>query len=274
MRTDARMLLARSPIVVGADDNRDDAGDGASPSPAPAPSSGGGGQAARIRNAAPALAAARPGLNDSATEMFLGQVEAEDQFGYAFTTPDGSPSHNWGALYAPGDRGTIPVGDTSDGKPFTANAAWNSSAVVGARQFVQLIEGSYAPALERASAGDAWGYARALWRDGPGSARPSYYGGFPPGHKWGAPAGVPLHSPLDDWYRITAYAKMVYGAAQAAANALGKPLAVHLSIPPAPAAGGPSPTPAPSPSSSSSSSSGVLALGLAGLGVFAARFLR
>lgn len=206
-------------------------GDGGTSTPTPA-------MADRIRNAAKVLAAVRPGLNNAATQIFLGDVKAESGFGYGFKTPDGSNSNNWGAIYAPGDRGTIPVNDTNDGKAFVGGAAWWSTPEGGARQFVNLIEGSYAPALERASAGDSWGYARALWRDGPGSSRPPYYGGFPPGDKRGTtPAGVPLHSDLDHWYRITAYARMVQGSAAIVAAALGQPLAAHLTIPPQPGGG-------------------------------------
>lgn len=190
--------------------------------------------AAQIRDAARALNEARPGLSRGARQVFLGHVLNESYFGYAFKTPDGSPSHNWGAIYAPGDRGTIDVNDTNEGIPFVGKAAWNSSAVVGARQYVNLITNAYAPALAKATDGDAWGFAVALWRNGPGSSRPPYYGGFPPGHKWGAPKSVKQGSALDYWYRKKAFATAVRNGAATVAGALGEPLAVRLVVPPAP----------------------------------------
>lgn len=194
------------------------------------------GVGANFAAARAALRSVDSSLNEAAQQVMLGQANAESGFGEVgqFKLPDGRSSHNWGAIYAKGTCGTIPVTDTEDGKPFTANAAWNCTAEDGARQFYNLIRYNYSPALEKASAGDAWGYALALWRDGPGSKRPSYYGGFPPGHKWSlAPAGTPLHSDLDHYYRILAYAKMVKGAADNAAGALGQSKRVFLK-PPAP----------------------------------------
>jgi hypothetical protein len=187
-----------------------------------------------IARAASALASVAPDVVDPARIIFLGQVKAESDFGNAFTTPDGSNSNNWGAIYAPGDRGTIPVGDTSDGKPFTAKAAWNSTPEAGARQFVTLIRGSYPKAYAAALAGDVWAYAQGLFRDGHG-----YFGGFPPGHKWSlAPAGTPLHSPLDHYWRIAAYARMVMGSLRSVAAALGVPVSATLREPPPPASSG------------------------------------
>lgn len=195
----------------------------------------------RIRAAAVALANVLPASAGpligarSTRHMVLGQVLRESLFGFVFATPDGSPSHNWGAIYAMGDLGRVSVRDTLDGRPVLAGAAWNSSAEVGARQLVELLSHAYAPSLERAAAGDAWGYARALWRDGPSSRRPSYFTGFPPGNASGAPEGTELHSAIDHWYRVRAYARMVFGGAQEVAHALGEDLAVSLAVPNAPA---------------------------------------
>lgn len=186
----------------------------------------------RIRAARVALLEVVPEANDAEQQIILGQVERESLFGYAFSTPDGSPSHNWGAIYANGDIGRVSVRDTFDGKPVNAGAAWNSSAVVGARQFVDLVTRAYAPAIAKAAQGDVWGYARALWRDGPGSKRPSYYTGFPPGHpNSAAPVGTLVHSALDHFHRVRAYARMVLSGATDVARALGVPLAASLLLP-------------------------------------------
>jgi hypothetical protein len=174
---------------------------------------------ARIREAAVALDAVAPDLTKNARQILLAQAMAESQFGDSFATPDGSRSYNWGAVYTQGDRGTIPVGDTQDGKPFKANAAWNSSDEVGARQFYQIV-GRFGGALEAAAKGDLFGYAKALFRDN----RMPYYGGFPPGNKNSlAPAGTPLHSDLDHYWRIIAYKRMTQGGAKKIAAALGEP---------------------------------------------------
>lgn len=201
-------------------------------------------QVERFRAGYLALRNVAPWVNDPQSAIWLGQVEGESQFGWSIETPDGDSSNNWGMIYAKGDRGSIPVGDTADGKPFTAGAAWWSTPEGGARQFVNLIANAYPEALAAARAGDLWGYARGLWRDGPSypghvSKRPSYYGGFPPGHKWSlAPKGTPLHSPVDHHYRILAYARMIQGQAAAAARALGIANRTYLNAPPVPTSGG------------------------------------
>lgn len=183
--------------------------------------------AARIRGAREALYEVRPDLNAAAVQVFLAQVKGENDFGYGFTTPDGTPSNNWGAIYAKGDRGTIPVGDTQDGKPFTASAAWWSTPEGGANQFVRLVTGSSYNALGPASAGDLFAYAKALFRNGTG-----YFGGFPPGHKWSlAPKDAPLHGEVDHYYRILAYAKLIESNAKIVASALGQPLYVKINAP-------------------------------------------
>jgi hypothetical protein len=201
----------------------------------------------RITDAAAALRSVAPDMNDATEQMLLGQVRVESDFGYLLTTPDGSPSHNWGNIYTNGDRGTIKADDTYEGKPITVGAAWNSSAIVGARQFYNLIRGSYSPALAAAAAGDAFVYSVALWRDGPMAApwtrkqghRPSYYTGFPPGHKWSlAPKGTRAGSDVDAYYRILAYAKYIDSGARQVASALGKPLSVRVNAPPPPVSGG------------------------------------
>jgi hypothetical protein len=198
----------------------------------------------RIRRAADALRVALPDANVATLEMLLGQVLVESDFGDGYATPDGSPSNNWGNIYAEGTCGKIPVNDSYEGKAFVAGAAWNCTEADGARQFANLIRGPYSPALSFAAAGDAWGYARALWRDGPGRApfppskRPSYYTGFPPGHKWSlAPKGTIAGSPIDVHYRVLSYAKYVAGGAARVATALGAPNYVRLIEPPRPAAG-------------------------------------
>ncbi len=198
-------------------------------------------RAEQIRAAVPALQAVASGLEASGVLLLAGQALSESVFGWSIKTPDGSNSNNWGMIYAPGDRGTIPVGDTSDGVPFTAGAAWWSTAEGGANQFYRLIRNNYGQAIERANAGDAWGYALALWRDGPSwlghpSKRPSYYGGFPPGHKWSlAPRGTPIHSDADHYYRILAYARMAAAGAAEVARALGVANSVRVNAPPPPA---------------------------------------
>jgi hypothetical protein len=193
--------------------------------------------AARIRGAADVLLSVAPSINNSALQIFLSQVKHENDFGYASPfdrTPDGSPSNNWGAIYAKGDKGTIPVGDTADGKPFTAGAAWWSSPEGGARQFYNLVTGNSYKAYDEAAAGDAWAYSLALFREGKG-----YYGGFPPGHKWSlAPADATLHGEVDHYYRALAYAKAIMGHANTVAKALGQPLAVHLTAPTPPTESG------------------------------------
>ncbi len=193
----------------------------------------------RIADGAVALAAVRSDIRGARRQLMLAQVRHENDFGYAYPfdqTPDGSPSHNWGAIYAKGDRGTFSsdvLVDTDDGKTFHPMAAWNSSAEVGARQFANLIQYNYPLAWEAAARGDSWGYAKGLFRDGHG-----YYGGFPPGHKWSlAPKGTKLHSPLDHYYRILAYAKSVDSLSGQVASALGEKKLTFLKVP-APPKGG------------------------------------
>lgn len=191
-----------------------------------------------ITDAASALSVADPLVTGKRRLVLLGHAKCESGYGYykPFNqTPDGSPSHNWGALYAKGDRGTFETVDTNEGVVWHPQAAWNSSAVVGARQFVNLIHGSYPEAWAAAAVGDAWKYARGLWRDGPGSSRPPYYGGFPPGSPNSiAPKGTIWKSPQDYYYRILAYAKYVQGCANEVARALGQPQSVFLKAPPPP----------------------------------------
>ena len=180
-----------------------------------------------IKEAANILLSIDPNLSDSALEILLAQVQGESDFGYAFKTPDGSPSHNWGAVMRPGTKGTIPVKDSVEGKAVTQKAAWNESAYDGAKVFYDVVRGRYSDALQKAQNGDLWGYSEGLFKKG-------YYGGFPPGHKWGAPADVIPKSPLDNWYRILNYAKMIQGGATRIANIIGKPVAFQLNIPPKP----------------------------------------
>lgn len=196
-----------------------------------------------VARAAAALESVRPGLNRAARQMLLGQAKAESDFGNSFSTPDGSNSNNWGAIYAKGthDPPTIPVGDTFEGKPVTMSGAWNNTVEDGARQFSNLVINSY-KVLPFAETGDAWGYARSLWRDGPGTSRPSYYTGFPPGHKWSlAPAGTTPKSPLDYYYRVLAYARSVAGSSASIAKALGEPAQAFVKAPPPPKPGEPLP---------------------------------
>ena len=184
-----------------------------------------------IAEGAAAYDAVRPGASKAQRQIQLGQAFGESKLGYAILTPSGEPSYNWGAIYADGDRGRVPFTDAVEGH---VGAAWNSSPEVGARQFLNLIDGAYAPAASLAHVGDLWGYSRALWRNGPGSKRPAYYSGFPPGDKrGGAPAGTPKGSPLDAWYRVGAYAHFVAGAALQVAKALGEAPAFNVA-PPAP----------------------------------------
>lgn len=191
-----------------------------------------------IADAALTFNSVKPSAGRVRRQMMLGQVKCESNFGYAFKTPDGSPSHNWGAIYAKGDRGTFEGTDTEDGKVWHPQVAWNSSAAVGARQYVNLIEFSYPKAYAAAATGNAWDFANGLWRLGPNSAQPPYYGGFPPGHKWSlAPNGTVKNSPADYYYRKLAYAKMVAGCAADVARALGEPVSVFVKAPAPPRAG-------------------------------------
>jgi hypothetical protein len=200
-----------------------------------------GGDLTSVKRAYEALKSVAPDLSQEQYAHLLGQAKAETDFGDAFETPDGSSSNNWGAIYAAGDLGTLTRYDkTPDGKTIEVKAAWNSSPEVGARQFYNLIRDSYKPALDRAAAGDLWGYSAALWRNGPcpfqtGTCkRPAYYVGFPPGHKWGAPSGVELYSDADEWYRITAYAKFIAGGINAVNKALGWSSTYSIDPPPNP----------------------------------------
>lgn len=182
---------------------------------------------ARIREANEAIKEADPSLNKNARQMLLAQAMVESQFGDSHKTPTGASSYNWGNIYAKGDLGTIPVGDSQDGVPFTANAAWNSSDEVGARQLVKLIRDSYG-ALGEASAGNLHGYAKALFRD---NKRP-YYGGFPPGNPNSlAPKGTPMHSELDHYWRVMAYKRYVERGAKQVAAALGESFTMNTSEP-------------------------------------------
>lgn len=195
----------------------------------------------RIADAAVALASVRPNIRGAQRQLMLSHVKGESGFGYVSPfdkTPDGSPSHNWGAIYAKGDRGTFKTVDTSDGKTWYPQAAWNSSAEVGARQYVDLIQYGYPEAYTAAVRGDAWGFAKGLWRKGPGSSAPPYYEGFPPGHKWSvAPKGTVKGSAADHYYRILAYARFAMGNVSAVASALGEKPAVYLKAPPPPKGG-------------------------------------
>lgn len=195
----------------------------------------------RIADAAVSLANIRPDIRGKRRQMMLGHVNGESGYGFRppfNKTPDGSPSHNWGAIYAKGDKGSFKSVDTSEGKTVYPQAAWNSSAEVGAQQYVNLIQYSYPEAYEAAGRGDAWGFAKGLWRKGPGSSAPSYYEGFPPGDKRGVtPKGVKPHSPLDHYYRILAYAMYVNSQAPAVASALGETNGVYLKAPQPPKGG-------------------------------------
>ena len=66
-----------------------------------------------------------------------------------------------------------------------------------------------------------------------------YYGGFPPGNPNAlAPKDVPLHSPLDHYWRTIAYKRMVAGGAGAVASALGQSIDLDLIEPKPPSSGG------------------------------------
>lgn len=174
--------------------------------------------AARIREANQAIKNALPSLDKNTRLVLLAQAMQESDFGDIHKTPTGESSYNWGNVYAEGDLGTVPVGDTQDGVPFTANAAWNSSDEVGAKQLHTVVS-RYVGALDAASKGDLYGYAKALFRN---NLRP-YYGGFPPGHKYSlAPKGVDLHSDLDHYWRVVAYKRYVESGVKKVAAALGE----------------------------------------------------
>lgn len=191
------------------------------------------------KRAAEALDNVRPGLSRAARQILLGQAYAETYFGNEL--PDGTNTHNWGSIGGSGDLGYYEWPDTVEGKKIIRKIAKFSTPEKGAERFAKVVLDTY-KAGKYAETGDAWGYARALWRDGPNnpelgapSKAPAYYGGFPPGHKSAlAPAGVKQRSKLDDWYRVTAYARLVLGAAKAAAAALGEPLEVRVVEPPKP----------------------------------------
>ena len=189
--------------------------------------------------AAEALDNVRPSLSPAARQMLLGQAYAETKFGDEL--PDGSNSNNWGSVGGSGDLGSYEITDTIEGKPIKRKVARFSTPEKGAERFASVVLDTYR-AGKYADAGDAWGYARALWRDGPHnpelgapSKAPAYYGGFPPGHPYAlAPAGVRQRSKLDDWYRVTAYARLTKGTASNAAKALGETLQVQVVEPPKP----------------------------------------
>lgn len=193
------------------------------------------------KRAAEALDSVRPGLSTAARQILLGQAWAETKFGDDL--PDGSNSHNWGSIGGSGDLGSYEIKDTSEGKTITRKVARFSTPEKGAERFANVVLDTYKTG-KYAEAGDLWGYARALWRGGPHnpelgapsvSPGPAYYGGFPPGHPFGlAPAGVKQRSKLDDWYRVTAYARFVDGAARAAAKALGETYEGRIVLPPKP----------------------------------------
>lgn len=187
--------------------------------------------------AAAVLDRARPGLTAPARQVILAQALFESGFGYRAPfnkTPDGTPSNNWGAIYSPkpgvaeGDRGTFPTTDlTADGKPWQPRSQWWSTPELGAKSLVSLISGAYPEAWKAAQTGDAWGYALGLWRDGPGTARPSYYTNVPNKDGW------PNWSPQDVRIRQLGYAAAIHGQASVVAKALGEPQLVHLKNAPA-----------------------------------------
>jgi len=201
------------------------------------------------KRAAEALDSARPGLSKTARQILLGQAWAETRFGNDL--PDGTNSNNWGSIGGSGDLGSYKFPDTVEGKSIIRTVARFSTPEKGAERFAQYVLDIY-KAGKYAEAGDLWGYARALWRDGPNnpelgapSKAPAYYGGFPPGDPRGAtPAGVKQRSKLDDWYRVTAYAKMTEGSAKAAAAALGETYEGRIVLPPKPDEGSTDPLPA------------------------------
>lgn len=186
-----------------------------------------------FKRAAEALDAVRPGLSTAARQLLLGQAWSETKFGDDL--PDGSNTNNWGSIGGAGDLGTYEITDTIEGKPIVRKVARFSTPEKGAEAFARVVLDRYGVG-PYANSGDAWGYARALWRDGPNqpelgapSKAPAYYTGFPPGHKYAlAPAGVPVRSKLDDWYRVTAYARFALGGASAAAKALGETLEAKI----------------------------------------------
>lgn len=196
---------------------------------------------ARIQAAAAALRRVAPELTDAQRVIVLAHALQEAQFGDAFATPDKSSSHNWGAIYTKGDRGTLPRTDYDPaGKKIAVGAAWNSSDDVGAKQLLDLLRDAYPAALRAAAAGSWWQYSHALWRDGPSypghvSQRPSWYVGFPPGHPYGlTPPNVPIYSPLDWHWRQTAYAHFLRGAGPQVQRAIGTSLKLDNDDPPPP----------------------------------------
>lgn len=206
--------------------------------------------------AAVALDKVAPDLSMAARQLLLGQAYAETGFGNEL--PDGSNSNNWGSIGGSGDLGYYEWGDTLEGKKITRKVARFSTPEKGAEAFLKVVFDRYG-AAKYAETGDAWAYARALWRDGPNqpelgapSTRPAYYTGFPPGTAGFAPAGTKTRSKLDDWYRITAYARMIQGASTNAAKTLDEPASVKVNPPPKPDADSTDPLPA----SASSASAG------------------
>lgn len=195
----------------------------------------------RIRQASAALQRAWPEATPAQRVIVLAHALQEAQFGDAFATPDKSSAHNWGAIYAKGDRGTLPRVDYDPaGRQIRVGAAWNSSDDVGAKQLLELLRSSYPEALPAAASGSWWGYSHALWRDGPSypghpSKRPSWYVGFPPGNPKGiTPASVPLYSPTDFHLRQTAYARFLRAASTQVQRAIGTSVALDTSEPPPP----------------------------------------
>lgn len=221
--------------------------------------------AARIQKASAALARVAPDLMPAQHLLILAHALAESQFGDAFATPDGSSSFNWGAIYAKGDRGTLPRGDYDPaGRAIRVGAAWNSSDDVGAMQLVQLLRNAYPEAFAAAGKASPFEYSVGLWRDGvnyPGHSvkRPAYYVGFPPGHKWSlAPAGTRLYSPADFHWRKVAYGRFVRSYVPAVKAAIASPVEVDKSEPPPP----PEPPAARTVTSAGGSAAPLIALAL------------
>lgn len=192
------------------------------------------------KRAAEALDSVRPGLSTAARQILLGQAYAETYFGNEL--PDGTNTHNWGSIGGSGDLGYYEWPDTVEGKKVIRKIAKFSTPEKGAERFASVVLDTY-KAGKYAETGDLWGYARALWRGGPhnpelgapsASPGPAYYGGFPPGNPGFAPAGVKQRSKLDDWYRVTAYARMIDGAARVAAKTLGETYEGRIVLPPKP----------------------------------------
>lgn len=144
-----------------------------------------------IRDSYQVLRNVAPYLSNPAIKIALALVLGESGYGIllksGFTEPDGTPTHNWGAIKRAGDAGCFYHGDSDEAVPVCF--ARNSSAEAGAKQFLKTWGST--DTIAAAQAGDVYGVAKAMRGHG-------YYTGFDctrtAEQPWGivlCPKGVP-----------------------------------------------------------------------------------